>query len=94
MSERGKPDTVPTLLHGLAEAAEEAAMLARLARDLPGFLQTPLGRARSVTIGRLPPLATGAGKVLPFHLVGRSESSEADRRADPTAGMSDDTTLC
>ena len=59
------------------EAAMRAALLAELAQEKPrAEYQAAIWRAAgTVEIRREPPLATRAGKVLPFHLPGRGQGA-------------------
>ena len=62
---------------GLDEAAIRATLLAELAREgfVDAYYARLIERAASITIKRLPPLATPAGKVLPYHLVRRAREA-------------------
>jgi hypothetical protein len=59
------------------EAAIRATLLAELAREslVDAYYARLIERAASVTIERLPPLATPAGKVLPIHLARHADRS-------------------
>lgn len=60
-------------LVGLAQGGMAEAYQARL-----------IEQARSIVVTRLPPLATGAGKVLPFHLLRSAATHSRMATATPT----------